>query len=101
MVGTHGIKLSISSTGAYIARCYIDLYDDIGSLSLLSGNIYAGQTRVMDLPDTLISMKIRCENQRLIGKWGDVFTHESNGPQLYCYKMGGTTFHPSYSSTIC
>ncbi len=50
MVGSHGVKISISSNGAYIARCFIDLYDDIDSLALSSGNICAGQTRTMDLP---------------------------------------------------
>lgn len=94
-------QITISSTGAYVARCFIEIRDDLGSLTLASGNIYAGQTQNMDLPDQIDWMKIRCENQRLVGKWTEFFSQESNGPRTLCYTMGGTTFHPTHSARVC
>ncbi len=101
MVSSHGIKISISSNGAYVARCFIEIKDHLGPLTLASGNIYAGQTREMEFPDGVTWMKIRCENQRLVGKWSEVFSQESNGPRSLCYNVGGTTFHPTYSARVC
>ena len=101
VVGSHGIKISISSSGAYVARCFIDVKDALGPLTLASGNIYAGQSREMEFPDGVTWMKVRCENQRLVGKWSDVFSQESNGPRSLCYNIGGTTFHPTHSARVC
>ncbi len=101
MIESHSIKISISSIGAYIARYYIDLYDDIGVLSLTSGKILTGETHDMELPGSITWMRIRCENQRFINTCGDIFTQEHNNPQTLCYKIRGTTLHPSYSVTVC
>ena len=101
MIGSQAIKISISSSGAYVARCFIDIRDDLGALTLASGNIYAGQTRDMEFPDGVKWMNIRCENQQLVGKWAQVFAQESNGPRQLCYSIGGTTFHPTYAARAC
>lgn len=68
---------------------------------MASGNIYAGQSRDMDFPDGVEWMKIRCENQQLVGKWAEFVAQESNGPRALCYLLGGTTFHPTYSAQVC
>ncbi|CAF1251792.1 unnamed protein product [Rotaria sordida] len=101
VVGSHAKKISVASRGAYVARCFIDIKDDSSTFRLASGNIYAGQKFDMELPEDITWMKIRCENQRLIGKWGEVFSQELSGPRPLCYQMGGTTFHPHYAATIC
>ncbi|CAF0738415.1 unnamed protein product [Rotaria sordida] len=101
VVGSHAKKISIASRGAYVARCFIDIKDDSSTFRLASGNIYAGQKFDMELPEDITWMNIRCENQRLIGKWGEVFSQELSGPRPLCYQMGGTTFHPHYAATIC
>ncbi|CAF1158728.1 unnamed protein product [Rotaria sordida] len=101
VVGCHAKKISVASRGAYVARCFIDIKDDSSTFRLASGNIYAGQKFDMELPEDITWMKIRCENQRLIGKWGEVFSQELSGPRPLCYQMGGTTFHPQYAATIC
>jgi hypothetical protein len=101
VVGSYGHKISISSSGAYVARCFIDIKDDLGSLTLASGNIHAGQTRDMEFPDGVAWMKVRCENQRLVGKWSEIFSQESNGPRKLCYNVSGTTFHPHFSARAC
>jgi hypothetical protein len=101
VIGSYGNKISISSSGAYVTRCFIDIKDHLGSLTLASGNIYAGQTRDMEFPDGVTWMRVRCENQRLVGKWAEVFSQESNGPRSLCYNVAGTTFHPHYSAKAC
>ncbi|CAF1433221.1 unnamed protein product [Rotaria magnacalcarata] len=101
VVGSYAKKISVSSSGAYVARCFIDIKDDSSAYTLATGNIYAGQTFHMELPDDISWMKIRCENQRLVGKWGEVFSQELSGPRPLCYNVGGTTFHPHHSATIC
>ncbi|CAF3049151.1 unnamed protein product, partial [Rotaria sp. Silwood2] len=100
-IGSYASKISVSSSGAYVARCFIDIKDSSSAFTLASGNIYAGQKFDMELPEDITWMKIRCENQRFIGKWDDVFSQELSGPRPLCYKVGGTTFHPTYSATIC
>ncbi|CAF3297176.1 unnamed protein product [Rotaria sp. Silwood2] len=101
VIGSYASKISVSSSGAYVARCFIDIKDSSSAFTLASGNIYAGQKFDMELPEDITWMKIRCENQRFIGKWDDVFSQELSGPRPLCYKVGGTTFHPTYSATIC
>ncbi|CAF0961606.1 unnamed protein product [Adineta steineri] len=101
VVASHAGKVSIHSSGAYVARCTCDVRDAHGTIKLASGNIYAGQTRDIQIPDNVEWMNIRCENQRLVGKWYEVFTQESNGPRSLCYSIGGTTFHPNHSAKFC
>ena len=95
------MTITISSAGAYVARCFIDIVDDLGQLTLASGNIYAGQAQNMDLPDGIKTMTIRCENQRFVGQWSEIFSQTTNGPRGLCYNLSGTTYHPAHSARVC
>lgn len=95
------MKISVTSTGAYFARCYYNVVDDLGSIQFDTGVISAGQTRDTIVSDFVHTMKIRCENQRFINTWGSIFEFETSQAQSICFEISGTTYHPKYSYTFC
>lgn len=55
----------------------------------------------MSLDEAFTQIDIRCENQRFVGVWGDLFSQKLNTARSLCYTLAGTTFHPSYEASIC
>ncbi|CAF1055563.1 unnamed protein product [Didymodactylos carnosus] len=100
-VNVHSGAIKIDSKGAYVARAWIDFRDAIGTFTYSSGNIYAGKSTTIQLPEVVEWVQVRVENQRLVGKWNEVFRQEMNGPRNLCYTVGGTTFHPNFSGQSC
>lgn len=95
------MKISVTSKGAYVGRCYYHIFDDLGSIQLETGKIWAGQTRETIVSDFVHTMKIRCENQRFISTWGPIFEFQTSQAQSICFEIGGTTIHPTYSHRFC
>jgi thiol-activated cytolysin len=98
--------VTLQHSGGYVARFNVswsqkaaDGQSDV-SQSWASGNRTAGWRKTIDLPGD--ASKVRIEAEAATGlvwqPWNEALNRTINGPDNKCYRVTGTTLHPSWDN---
>jgi len=97
-------RYGIMHRGAYVAWFYVYYDLDGVPMSWYSGKYTAGFSRAVDIPAKATNIVVLAREDTGVGN-KTIFRYPGSGgmpkPEVKCWKVGGTTLFPNYSSITC